>query len=85
MTERKTQTSLIRGANQVGGGSWWTMTYTHNFTVADNLMLRPEVRYNNYSHSVRPDIIGGSLGAGDKGHTGADDEWILAFGTEYIF
>jgi hypothetical protein len=73
------------GANQVGGGSWWTMTYTHNFTVADNLMLRPEVRYNNYSHSVRPDIIGGSLGAGDKGHTGADDEWILAFGAEYIF
>jgi hypothetical protein len=70
---------------QVGGGSWYTVTYTHNFTVADNLMLRPEVRYNNYSHTVRPDIIGGALDAGDKGHTGADDEWILAFGAEYVF
>jgi hypothetical protein len=61
------------------GYSLWTATYTHNITIADNLMLRPEVRYNKYNVPTADEMTGG-----DKGNT-FDDEWILAFGTEYIF
>ena len=65
--------------------SMWSLTYTHNITIADNLMLRPEIRHNSYSDntSTTTGTIG-SLTPGDKGHT-ADDETILAFGVEYIF
>jgi hypothetical protein len=69
---------------QVGGGSWYTITYTHNITVSENLMLRPEIRYNNYSSTVRPDLQGAAFEPGDKGNT-ADDEIILTFGAEYMF
>ncbi|MDP6585314.1 MAG: outer membrane beta-barrel protein, partial [Anaerolineales bacterium] len=69
--------------------SMWSLTYTHNITIADNLMLRPEIRYNSYSQNTSNTTAGqigstGSLTPGDKGHT-ADDETILAFGVEYIF
>jgi maltoporin len=65
--------------------SMWSLTYTHNITVADNLMLRPEIRYNSYSDntSTTTGTIG-SLTPGDKGHD-ASDETVLAFGVEYIF
>ena len=70
--------------------SIWSLTYTHNITIADNLMLRPEVRYNSYSKNTSNTTAGqvgstGSLTPGDKGHTGADSEAVLAFGVEYIF
>jgi maltoporin len=70
--------------------SMWSLTYTHNITIADNLMLRPEVRYNSYSKNTSNTGAGqvgsiGSLTPGDKGHTGADSETVLAFGVEYIF
>jgi len=65
--------------------SIWSLTYTHNITIADNLMLRPEIRYNSYSGNTSTTTgTVGSLTPGDKGHT-ADDETILAFGVEYIF
>jgi maltoporin len=69
--------------------SMWSLTYTHNITIADNLMLRPEIRYNSYSDNTSNTAAGqlgstGSLSPGDKGHT-ADDETVLAFGVEYIF
>jgi len=61
------------------GHSLWTVTYTQNITVADNLMLRPEVRYNKYNVPTADEKT-----HGDKGTT-FDDEWILAFGAEYLF
>jgi hypothetical protein len=71
--------------------SLWTLTYTHNITVADNVMIRPEIRYNSYSNNTTgttgAEIGGGSVGAlapGDKGNR-AEDETILAIGVEYIF
>jgi hypothetical protein len=61
------------------GYSIWDLTYTHNMTVADNLMIRPEVRYikHNTPESADP-------GVGDRGNT-ADDETILTLGVEYVF
>jgi hypothetical protein len=69
------------------GYSLWTLTYTHNITIADNLMLRPEVRYNKYN-------IPGSETAenpnseenthGDKGNT-FSNETIVGLGVEYVF
>ncbi|MDP6586742.1 MAG: outer membrane beta-barrel protein, partial [Anaerolineales bacterium] len=63
------------------GYSIWDLTYTHNITVGDNLMLRPEVRY--IKHNV-PD--------GEQIHHGKaendlrnDNEMILTFGAEYVF
>ena len=65
--------------------SMWSLTYTHNITIADNLMLRPEIRYNSYSDNTSTTTgTVGSLTPGDKGHT-ADSETVLAFGVEYIF
>jgi hypothetical protein len=61
------------------GHSLWTTTYTHNITVADNLMIRPEIRYNKYNVPTADEKTGG-----DKGNT-FDDEWIIGVGTEYIF
>jgi hypothetical protein len=61
------------------GHSLWTATYTHNITIADNLMIRPEVRYNKYNVPTADEKTGG-----DKGNT-FDDEWIIGVGTEYIF
>jgi len=65
--------------------SIWSLTYTHNITIADNLMLRPEIRYNSYSKTTSNAANEkGSLSPGDQGNE-ADDETVLAFGVEYIF
>jgi hypothetical protein len=64
------------------GYSIWTLTYTHNITVGDNLMLRPEVRYNKHNTAGEGDA--NDIAVGDSGNT-ADDEVILTFGAEYVF
>ncbi len=69
------------------GNTMYSLTYTHNITVRNHLLLRPEIRYNKYS--IDTDAVGRVPGAdfltpGDKGNT-ADDEVILAFGAEYVF
>ncbi len=58
----------------------WTVTYTHNITIHDNLLLRPEVRYNKYNGGNDNEVPSG----GSAVNT-ADDEVIFAFGTEYVF
>ncbi len=67
------------------GFSLWTITYTHNITVADNLMIRPEIRFNNYNIDTGteedPD---GLFQHGDEGNT-FDNETIIGVGVEYIF
>ena len=63
------------------GHTLWTITYTHNITIADNLMLRPEVRYNKYNMSTADEPTHDSDGAGGS----FDDETILGMGVEYIF
>jgi len=88
-------TDGAKAPNIGAGGSMWTMTYTHNITIADNLMLRPEIRYNKYSDSIG-DTYGAATGNGleSKTHGRADengafsrgdDEVVLAFGAEYVF
>ena len=67
------------------GISMYTLTYTHNITIGENLLLRPEIRYNKYSDVTSTDT--GTvefLEHGDKGGR-SDDEFIFAFGTEYVF
>jgi hypothetical protein len=66
----------VKGFDQ----TMWTVTYTHNITIHDNLMLRPEIRYNKYNG-------GDDKGVPSGGNTGnmQDDETIFAFGAEYIF
>jgi hypothetical protein len=59
--------------------SLWTLTYTHNITIADNIMFRPEVRHNKYNVQEAKEIT-----HGDKGHT-MDSETIIGVGVEYIF
>jgi hypothetical protein len=59
--------------------SLWTITYTHNVTIADNIMFRPEIRHNNYNVQEAKEIS-----HGDKGHT-FDNETIIGVGVEYIF
>jgi len=59
--------------------SLWTITYTHNITIADNIMFRPEIRHNNYNVQESKEIA-----HGDKGHT-MDNETIIGVGVEYIF
>jgi hypothetical protein len=54
----------------------YTLTYTHNITIQENVLLRPEVRYNHYSKDI--------LSPGDKDNT-ADDEFIIGVGAEYVF
>ena len=78
------------------GYSMWSLTYTHNITVADNLMIRPEVRYNHYADPVvfteraanAADTGGitnppGQQGPEDKSRK--DDETIIGLGVEYVF
>ena len=65
--------------------SMWSLTYTHNITVRENLLIRPEVRYNSYSDNTSTSTgTTGSLSPGDKGNT-ADSETILGVGVEYVF
>ena len=63
------------------GYSISTFTYTHNITVAENLMLRPEIRHN--IHHVSKDREPGHGEASDSFNN--DDETILTFGAEYVF
>ncbi len=58
----------------------WTVTYTHNITIHDNLLLRPEIRYNKYNGGTAGEVASG----GSTTNT-ADDEVVFAFGTEYVF
>ncbi|MBO1223623.1 MAG: porin [Candidatus Scalindua sediminis] len=62
------------------GHSIWTITYTHNITINDNLLLRPEVRYNKHNVPESDE-----LSVGDKGSLTADDEVIFTVGAEYVF
>ncbi len=59
--------------------SLWTITYTHNITIADNVMVRPEIRHNHYNLQSSNEHS-----HGDKGHT-FDKETIIGVGVEYIF
>jgi hypothetical protein len=63
------------------GHTLWTITYTHNITIADNLMLRPEIRYNNYNVSTSEEKSHNTDGTNGT----FDDETILGMGVEYIF
>ena len=67
------------------GYSIWDLTYTHNITVADNLMIRPEVRY--IKHNVREEDPmhgqGNEPSHGDRFTN--DNETILTLGVEYVF
>ncbi len=67
------------------GHSMYTITYTHNITIADNLLLRPEVRYNKYNVSDAQEEAGMGITHGMDGEFTNDDETILAFGAEYVF
>jgi len=71
------------------GHSMWTMTYTHNITIADNLMIRPEIRYNKYNVSDSQQENGGMGLQRTKGDANTlltnDSETILALGVEYVF
>jgi len=65
--------------------SMYSLTYTHNITIADNLMIRPEIRYNSFS-----DVTSGTTGTVERLSTGDNgsrhsDETILAMGVEYVF
>ncbi len=66
----------VKGFNQ----TMWTLTYTHNITIHDNLLLRPELRYNKYNGGAS-----GEVASGGSAVNTADDEVIFAFGTEYVF
>ncbi len=63
------------------GYSMWSLTYTHNITIAENLLIRPEVRYNKYNVQESEEI---SHGPAHKSLTN-DNETILALGVEYVF
>ena len=76
------------------GISMYSLTYTHNITIADNLMIRPEVRYNKYNVSDGQEEAGmglvhgqndDSTVQGTSGDLTSDDEVILALGVEYVF
>jgi hypothetical protein len=67
------------------GHSMYTLTYTHNITIADNLLLRPEFRYNKYNVSNGQEEAGMGLIHGRDGEFTNDDEIVLAFGAEYVF
>jgi hypothetical protein len=67
------------------GNSMWTVTYTQNMKIQENLLIRPEIRYNKYNVSdSQQNINGQGLAPGDKGNT-ADDEFIVGVGVEYVF
>jgi maltoporin len=68
------------------GYSIWDLTYTHNVTVAENLMIRPEVRY--IKHNTTDTGAGASEPSHGKGggdNFTNDDETILTIGVEYVF
>ena len=65
------------------GGSMYTLTYTHNIKIHENVLLRPEIRYNKYAIPSTPGADD-PLTPGDKGNT-ADDEFIIGIGAEYVF
>ena len=67
------------------GHSMYSITYTHNITIANNLLLRPEIRYNKYNVSDAQEEAGMGLVHGSAGEFTNDDEIVLAFGTEYVF
>jgi len=67
------------------GHSMYTITYTHNITIADNLMLRPEIRYNKYNVSDGQEEAGMGITHGIDSEFTNDNETILAFGAEYVF
>lgn len=62
--------------------SIWDLTYTHNITVGENLMLRPEIRYIKHN-TIEGDNEPGHGKAGDNFTN--DSETILTFGAEYVF
>ncbi len=63
--------------------SMYSLTYTHNITIADNLMIRPEIRYNSYSDITSTTT--GTVGRLSPNQGNHDDETILAVGVEYVF
>jgi hypothetical protein len=76
------------------GYSMWSATYTHNITVRDNLMLRPEIRYNHYSeHVIATERAGNATEVaatttglpGEDNKSARDDETIIGLGVEYVF
>ncbi len=68
------------------GYSIWDVTYTHNITVAENLMLRPEIRYIKHNTIGSADDPHPEHGDGDGGGTlNNDSETILTLGVEYVF
>ncbi len=66
------------------GYSLWDITYTHNITVAENLMLRPEIRYIKHNTIGSADDPDPSHGKSTDTLTN-DSETILTLGVEYIF
>jgi len=69
------------------GISMYSLTYTHNITVAENLLIRPEIRYNKYNVSNGQEEAGMGIARtkGDGDNLTNDDETILALGVEYVF
>jgi hypothetical protein len=76
------------------GISMYSLTYTHNITIAENLLIRPEIRYNKYNVSDGQEEAGlglvhgqndDSTVNGTSGDLTSDDEVILALGEEYVF
>ena len=65
------------------GYSIWDLTYTHNITVAENLMIRPEIRYIHHN-TIDGDANEVSHGKAENSLTN-DDETILTLGVEYAF
>ena len=47
------------GAKVFWSNSLWTVTYTHNITIHDNLLLRPEIRYNKYNGGTAGEVASG--------------------------
>jgi hypothetical protein len=62
--------------------SIWDLTYTHNITVAENLMIRPEIRY--IKHNTIEGDNENSHGKAAHNLTN-DSETILTMGLEYVF
>ncbi len=69
-------TDGVKGFDQ----SMYTLTYTHNITIAENLLLRPEIRYNKYNGGDSKQIA-----SGGNPNNREDNETIFAFGAEYVF
>lgn len=61
------------------GYSMWTLTYTQNMKIRENLMIRPEIRFNKFN---RPTDEMATYG--DKGHR-SNNETIAGVGVEYVF